>query len=657
MMRPGPIAAATGLLAFVVMLPSGHADDASATMSPAFGPPAAPSEVKAALKNDGILVRWTSDRDSQPPVTHAIVDAGPGSCPVTVPASQGSALVPLPESPGQFHPRVRLVNSLGISRPKSSLKSVQTTQVGASPNQPLQILSITDLHGALEARGRSMGVARLASAFARDRLLVPATLTVSVGDNFGKSPLISSLLEERPTVEALNLMGLDVSTFGNHEHDRPLSHVQSMVEASTFTWTVANYSALEPVSGPTNAVQPHVLLERSGMTIGVVGMNVARLRSYIPADNLLIGYGQRLEVSASTSAAIREARLAREAGADAVILLVHEGWNKNVGDRPAGGLIRVAEEVQGEFDAVFGGHTHRAFSAMVGDTLVVQTTSHGRMYGRATLCVDTSTGTVVGASPEAVRSRNVRDLPEDVGLAAFVRQAAERRDIELDRVIGRVDQRQQQEDPTLLVRTADTALGNFVTDLLRREYGTDFVLLPAKTFMDGLPATSFQPTNSQLPRPGDGSTEPFDITVGDVTAALSPHRRVVRTSITATNLRTLIERGLKNYPNNPDFLQISGLRIEFDPSLPEGSRIVGMWDRYGSAVTDGSRTFTVVTGGHLAAGKGRDARLFEPHRTILRPYFTSVTEVLQRDLRMGRVTPMPPADGRIQRLDSQVASP
>jgi 2',3'-cyclic-nucleotide 2'-phosphodiesterase (5'-nucleotidase family) len=651
------VAAAAGLFASFIIMPSGHADEGSAITFPAIGVPAAPSEVKATLTDDGIRVRWTVDTASQPEVTHAIVDAGPGSCPVTVPAAHGTALVPLPEEPGIVRPRVRLVNPLGISKAKSSLRGVRTPQVGASQFEPLQILSITDLHGALEARGRSMGVARLASAFAQDRLLASATITVSAGDNFGKSPLISSLLEERPTVEALNLMGLDVSTFGNHEHDRPLSHVQSMVEASDFTWTVANYSALEPVSGPTNAVQPHVLLERSGLTIGVVGMNVARLRSYISADNLLVGYGQRLEVSASTSAAIREAQLAREAGADAVILLVHEGWNKNVGDRPAGGLIRVAQEVQGEFDAVFGGHTHRAFSAMVGDTLVVQTTSHGRMYGRTTLCIDTSTGTVVGASTEAVRSRKVRDLPEDAGLAAFVRQAAERRDIELDRVIGSVDRREQQGDPSLLARTADAALGNFVTDLLRREYGTDLALLNAATFMDGLPAASFESNNPQLQRPGDGSTGPFDITVGDVTAALSPHRIIVRTSITATNLRTLIERGLKNYPNNPDFLQISGLRIEFDPSLPEGSRIVGMWDEYGSAVTDGGRTFTVATAGHLATGKGRDARLFERRRTVLRPYFTSVTEALERDLRMGRVTPVPPADGRIHVLDGQATGP
>ena len=45
------------------------------------------------------------------------------------------------------------------------------------------------------------------------------TLVVSAGDNIGGTPLISAAFHDEPTIEALNLIGLDVSAVGNHEFD------------------------------------------------------------------------------------------------------------------------------------------------------------------------------------------------------------------------------------------------------------------------------------------------------------------------------------------------------------------------------------------------------------------------------------------------------
>lgn len=636
--------------ALVIALPS-RADQGAATDMSSFGPPAAPTAAKARVARHGFEVTWTSESTSTPPPTHAIVDAGPGSCPVTVPATRRSAFLPMLERQSRAVIRVRLVNALGISPSTATSRSMPNRFTASSRYRALQILSITDFHGALESQGRSMGAARLAAALQRDRSMGPPSVTVSVGDNIGKSPLISDLFDERPTIEALALMRLDASTFGNHEHDRPLSHVQSMVEASPFTWTVANYSDLAAVSGPTRSVQPHVLVERGGVTVGIVGMNMARTADSVPAGNLAYGWGQKLMISRSADSVVAEARRARAAGADVVILLAHEGWSKNVDDRPVGPLIRLAEEVAGEFDVIFGGHTHEKFSSIVAGTLVVQTKALGQMYGRSRLCIDTRTGSVLGAAPSNVTAPDTTGIAEDETVASLVSQYAARRDSELSRVIGSVESPQSHGGDPALERSGDFAIGNYVADVLRREYGTDLALFNAGTFRDGLPASSFQPDDPLIQRPTEGATGPFDITLGDLTTALSPNKVVVTTAITAANLRALVERGLTDYPGNPDFLQVSGLRIEFDPSRPEGSRIVRMWDQYGWPVTDSARTYTVATLGYLATGKGRDARLFERTRTVFqRPYLTSVLEALTRDRSLGRATAIPPADGRIQRV-------
>ena len=92
-----------------------------------------------------------------------------------------------------------------------------------------------------------MGVAKLATAWKADKAQVGATIAVSSGDNFGAAPPISAMNGEKPTVEGLNLAGLDVSTFGNHEHDRPLAHLREMIKLSDFEWVASNYSNLTPL--------------------------------------------------------------------------------------------------------------------------------------------------------------------------------------------------------------------------------------------------------------------------------------------------------------------------------------------------------------------------------------------------------------------------
>ncbi len=91
-----------------------------------------------------------------------------------------------------------------------------------------------------------------------------STFTVSAGDNIGGAPVISSEFNELPTIEALDLMKVDVSTFGNHEHDRPLAHLRQMIDASTFTWVASNYSTLKPLAGKVNAPAEYVVKKREG---------------------------------------------------------------------------------------------------------------------------------------------------------------------------------------------------------------------------------------------------------------------------------------------------------------------------------------------------------------------------------------------------------
>src|SRR4051812_44301793 len=102
---------------------------------------------------------------------------------------------------------------------------------------PIQLLSINDVHGNLEPPTGSSGtvtrlnpdgtttgltvggVEYLATHLAQARLGHDNSLTVVAGDLIGASPLLSGAFHDEPTIEAMNALGLDVTTVGNHEFD------------------------------------------------------------------------------------------------------------------------------------------------------------------------------------------------------------------------------------------------------------------------------------------------------------------------------------------------------------------------------------------------------------------------------------------------------
>ena len=101
----------------------------------------------------------------------------------------------------------------------------------------VKVLAINDFHGNLkpppggiriadpaDAQKRinvpAGGVAAMATALDSLRAKSPNTIFVAAGDLIGASPLLSSLFRDEPTIEAMNLMGLEASAMGNHELDR-----------------------------------------------------------------------------------------------------------------------------------------------------------------------------------------------------------------------------------------------------------------------------------------------------------------------------------------------------------------------------------------------------------------------------------------------------
>ena len=640
------------LRARLLVLVFGIALSAGVLSAPAsatsFSMPQPPSAVTSALAANGVKVTWAPSPAANPPITNYVVHAGPDSCPITVAANATSAVMPIIRGPLSITPVVQAVNAYGFST--NAAGNAVTVPDKATPGfRNVQFLGFSDFHGAIEASSSSIGAAVLTTALDAERKTVKSTFTVSAGDNIGGAPVISSAFDELPTIEALNLMGLDVSTFGNHEHDRAIPHLREMIDASQFEWIASNYSTLTPLKGKVNAPTEFVIEERGGVKVGFVGMNTPDVAELVLAGNLSYGKGLSRDIVVSPALARVNQRVldARAAGAQLVVALVHEGWDANVDGAATGTLIDLAVALTGA-DAVFGAHTHQQYASMVEGRPVVQVPNSGQMYSRTVICLDTVSGSPVGSSVDFVTKAALAGVSEDPATAALVAEYRAALGAKLDVVVGTVSSVFPRGGTPAVERSGETPMGDFAADAVRSKYGTDFAILNGGGIRDQLPASGYQPVNPLLRRPQPGSTGPYDVTLGDVLSVLPFGNTAATTTMTGATLWQALENGVSGWPTAGRFPQISGFRFAFDPTLPIGSRITSVTTADGTPIARDGAVFTVTTADYMVYGGDGYGGFFSPKTAIMRePYIDAVIEALRRDLATGTVTVVPVADGRI----------
>lgn len=620
----------------------------AANSAETYSAPTAPVFVSSAATNGGIKVSWEKVT-ANPPVTNYIVTAGPGSCPVMVGAGKTSATMPVLKGTNDLAPEVIAVNAYGMSAAASDGVAINVKKFAPATIKSMQVLQLSDLHGAIEASNSAIGAAGLAAAMANDRLLVKPTVTLSAGDNIGAAPAISSQFEELPTIEAMNAIKFDVSVFGNHEHDRDVAHLQKMIGASNFQWIASNYNTLSPLKSGKKAAKPFVIIKRNGVNIGVVGMNTSQTVDQVFPGNLSFtaaGKKKDLVISNKVNGVVSAAKKARAAGADMVIALVHWGWNQNLNGKANGELIDYAGQLTG-VDVVYGGHSHQTFASVVKNRLTAQTRNSGQEYTRTQVCVDTEANKVLGASVEHVKKADVPATLTDASVADLVKKYKDQLNAKLDVKIGTVSDRFPRGGTPPVERSGETPLGSYTADLLLAKYKTDFALMNGGGIRDTLPANTYTPADKTLKRPGAGTSGPYDVTLGDAYTVFPFGNSISIVNITGANLWAALENGVSRWPTDGRFPHVAGLKFTVDTTKPAGSRISNVVRTNGNPIGKDATVYSVATIDFLVYG-GDGYTQFDPTKQQIRDLLVDVfAEGLRADLAAGRVTQMPAPDGRI----------
>ncbi|WP_277051238.1 ExeM/NucH family extracellular endonuclease [Ruania albidiflava] len=484
----------------------------------------------------------------------------------------------------------------------------------------LDLLSINDFHGRIEAGGESAGGPVLSCAVESFRQENPNTLFVSAGDNIGASTFTSFIADDQPTLDVLNQIGLDASAFGNHEFDKGQADVNDRVlDAADFPYLAAN---IVDASGAP-VYDPYTVVETGGVSVGFIGAITEEMPSLVsPAGIEGLEFTDIGEAVNSYAAQLSDGDEAN-GEADVVVVLVHDGAPTpdlaSADGTPFGDLVSGAEE---NIDAIISGHTHQAYVHDVDGLWVTQTGEYGEDLGHLALTVDAATGDVLEAT-----AQNVDLVPEpgddeegiprqtycdgDPVVQEIVDEAVAVAD-ELGSVpLGEVTadfNRARQSDGSEN-RGGESTIGNFVADVqlwAAQRTNPDAqlaVMNPGGVRADITYAASGDEGDGVLTYKEAAVVQPFADTL-------------VTTVLTGDQLAQVLEEQWQPEGASRPFLRLgvsAGFQYTYDPQAPAGERILQM-TLNGEPVAAGGQ-YTVVMNSFLAAGGDNFATLAEGTNT------------------------------------------
>jgi 2',3'-cyclic-nucleotide 2'-phosphodiesterase/3'-nucleotidase len=260
----------------------------------------------------------------------------------------------------------------------------------------VSVLATTDLHGNLYPvdyvtdQPAPRGLAKVATLIRAAETENPNHLLIDCGDTIQGTPLEGvyqtavqkgTATGPDPMMLAMNRLGYDAMTVGNHEYNFGLKNLNAAREAAHFPWLSANTEVAPGAKEQPFA--PYVVKTVGGVKVAVIGITTPAVPMWEKPENLG-GYRflPALEAVRKTVADLR----AKE-HPDLVLLAAHAGLGRNLDtnapDEPAENVVYdVAAAVQ-DLDAVVFGHSHRELPPQsVGNVLVIQPKNWGISLAR-----------------------------------------------------------------------------------------------------------------------------------------------------------------------------------------------------------------------------------------------------------------------------------
>lgn len=354
-------------------------------------------------------------------------------------------------------------------------------------------------------------------------------MVLDSGDWF-QGTLIGNLSKGKAVVDYFNLVGVDLTTIGNHDFDFGQEALKEFIKYGNFITLSANLVYRE--SGEVvNYAKPYYIWQINGIKIGFFGLTTPTLRWVTLLENVMdIDALKVFDVA-------REyvAKLKKE-GADIICVLSHLGYDSD---------IKLATQVEG-IDIIFGGHSHtgmdKAYINPYNHTFVVQNYGSLSCIQEVKFIVDENSKKIQWIDHKLIDLFEDRYKSDKEALKLYNKNY-QKYVANMDEVIG-ITTENIERSP----RFGSGPMGNLCADVIREITKSDVAFFSGER----------------------GSLKKGKITYSDIFKCLPFDNTIVYMSLTGEQIRYVCEYSVNGYHAA---YQVSGLKMSFDMSKPQYNRV------------------------------------------------------------------------------------
>jgi 5'-nucleotidase len=525
----------------------------------------------------------------------------------------------------------------------------------------LQVLAINDFHGNIATTSGSFvgGAGRedvgradyLAANMRANQVGVANSITVSAGDLVGASPLISALFHDEPTIEAMNLIGVEINGVGNHEFDEGGaellrlqnggSHpVDGDLDGDPFGGADFEFLAANVVVTGTGETlfAPYTVKEYQGIPVAFIGMTLEGTPSIVtPAGVAGLTFKDEVE---TVNALIPEIRAQ---GIESIVVLMHQGGFVDAGTDGgdtcgtlSGPLYDIVTGLDDSVDLVIGGHNNQRFVCMdVDGKAVTMAYWAGRMFTDIDVSLNRITKDMTIQAIDNVPNYQAGVTPA-ADLTALIDKYDALSATLANEVIGHITEDLTEDETT----AGESALGDIIADAQLAATSGPTTGNAVAAFMNpgGIRA--------DILFAASGAEADGEVTYGEAFTTQPFNNDLVTMTLTGAQIDALLEEQWQ--AGDETVLQVSdGFTYTWDAAQPEGSRVASATIAIGGVPIVLTANYRVTVNNFLAGG-GDDFSTLTGGTDLL----IGIVDVDALVDYFGAIDPMPPGpQDRITRLN------
>lgn len=507
-----------------------------------------------------------------------------------------------------------------------------TTETPAGPNS-IKILHTNDIHGRLDAEdGRVIGMAKVKTIKDKEQ----PTLMFDSGDAFQGLPL-SNFSKGADMAKAMNAVGYDAMTVGNHEFDFGFDTAMNYKKLLNFPILSSNV-----YKDGKSVYAPSAIIEKNGKKYGVIGVTTPETATKTHPNNI-IGVSF-LDPVASVTAEMKKL----QGKVDAFIILSHLGIDTTTKEAWRGDNL--ATKIAGNKDfknnaiVILDGHSHSVIEngELKNTVMLAQTGTALANIGKVTFDLQDKVARNMKAA--MIKEADSKEVTQDATVKAIVDTAKDNFGKATSEVVFYNPAQLQGERDH--VRTRETNLGNAIADAMEAYSVNGFDA-----------AGDFAVTNGGGIRASIEGNK--DVTIGDIIKVLPFGNTITQINVKGSDVKAMFEHALSapvvekdgktGLDANGAFLHISkSIKVHYDMTKPAGERVyaIEVFNKKTNKFEplNNTKTYKVVTNDFLAVGGDGYTMLGGPREegpsldAVVRQYFKAANmtaytnEALQRIL-------------------------